>query len=232
MRKPQPLRRSLWRQCKDHMHRAQAAASRFYGRPRGGILTDLTLNGQPVIFLHNPKAGGTSLGKFFHVKRLSHAVPGEILREDSWLKCFSIVVVRDPFDRFLSSYYGNVMRGNQNSLTKRYGPIIHDLTPFEFLELLGENLNTGPQTNWTDYPSTRKPQADLILKFEELSGWKQTLLDLGLKVQDRELLHHNKSDRASANHLERLKLSAEEFDRLRARVRVVYARDYELFGYA
>lgn len=195
------------------------------------MLTDLTREGLPVIFLHNPKCGGTSLGKFFNVKRLSHALARDTLTEKRWLNSYSVVAVRDPFERFLSSYYGNVKRPNMNSLVKKYGPIIKDLTPFEFLELLKSVPNTGPQTNWTHYPSTKKPHADLILKFEDIAQWQTTLNEHGLQVQGRELAHHNKSDRADANHLERLALSQADFDALREAVRKNYARDYREFGY-
>ena len=231
MRYPKPLPQSPWRRLKDAAHGAQAAIGNAYGRPRGGMLTDTMCRGQRVIFIHNPKCGGTSLGKFFGVKRLSHSQPRLTLNERSWLSHFSVVVVRDPFERFLSSYYGNVLRGNQNSLTKRFGPIIHDLTPFEFLELLNRVQNTGPQTNWTHFPSTKKPTADLILKFEEIGSWTQQMEACGLDIGERTLLHHNKSEREGADHLERLKLSAAEFETLRRDVKHKYAQDYEAFEY-
>lgn len=231
MRKPELLRRTPWRYTKDQLHNIQHMAARMYGRPLGGMLTDLRLDGRRVIFLHNPKAGGTSLGKFLKVKRRSHSRPKDVLNEKSWLNCISIVVVREPFERFLSSYYANVLRGRNNSLTKRYGQVIHDLDPFEFLELLKEVQNSAPQKNWTHFPSTQKPHADIILRFEDISNWKDNLLDMGLDVGDRQLEHHNKSERSRSSHLERLKLTPERFDDLRCKVIETYKDDYAAYGY-
>ncbi len=190
------------------------------------------LDGKKVIFIHNPKSGGTSLGRFLNVKRRTHTFPKDTLREKYWVNSFSIVVVREPFERFLSCYYDKVLRPNDNGLTKRYGRIIKDLSPFEFLEVLIENpKHAGPQSNWTHFPSIAKPHADLILKFEEIAKWKEELLGLGLQVQDRSLSHHNKSERSTSNHLDRLNIGPEDFKLLQQNVQRVYANDYELYGY-
>lgn len=231
MPKLKPLPASPWRKLKDRAHAAQHYAACLYGKPLGGMLTDLTLQGRPVIFLHNPKTGGTSLGKFLHVKRRSHNRPAHVLSEKSWLNCFSIVVVRHPFERFLSSYYHNILRGNENSLVRRYGPAVNQLSAFEFLDLLSEVKNTGPQVNWAHYPSATKPHADLILRFENIQSWKSDMLALGLDVGARDLPHANKSERAMSDHLDRLGLSLAEFERLEARVREHFAMDYLAFGY-
>ena len=231
MRQPQLLERTTWRKTKDYMHNVQAQMSRWYGRPRGGMLTDLTLKKQRVIFIHVPKCGGTSLGKLLHVKRLSHALPREVLREKSWLAHYSIATVRNPFDRFLSSYYSTVLRPDDNGLTKRYGRIVKELDPFEYLHFCKVSGNNPPQVNWTHYPSHIKPQADLVLRFEEISDWINHMESAGLDVQGRVMHHHNKSGRTGSNHLEKLKLSHSEFERLKDEVRSFYEQDYVTFGY-
>ncbi len=158
----------------------QDRAARIYGQPGDGMLADLTVADRPAIFIHNPKAGGTSLGKFLGVKRRTHVFSGERLRESVWLATFSVVVVRDPFERFLSCYYGNVVRPGETGLTKRYGPGIKDLDPAGFLSILIDNPKFGgSQLNWTDFPSQQKPRADLILRFEDVEQWKDILLGSG-----------------------------------------------------
>ena len=43
--------------------------------PTSGMITTVTVDRQPVIFIHNPRAGGSSLERYLGVKRLSHAFP-------------------------------------------------------------------------------------------------------------------------------------------------------------
>jgi hypothetical protein len=196
------------------------------------MLTDLTLEGQPVIFIHNPKAGGTSLGRYLGVKRRTHVFPRDRLNERVWNEAFSIVVVRDPFERFLSCYYGNVIRPGETGLSKRYGPSIKEIDPFAFLMIILENPKFGGlQLNWTDYPSTQKPRADLVLKFEEISHWPAILSERGVGVNGRELLHENRSERDRSDHLARLKLTQSEFEELRQKVMAAFAPDCGHFGY-
>lgn len=230
---PPRLKRTTWRVAKDCVHSIQDQLARWHGRPGSGMLTDLRLNGRPVVFIHNPKAGGTSLGRHLGVTRRSHVFPRERLSKGIWEETFSIVVVREPFERFLSCYYGNVLRPGETGLTKRYGEIIKRLDPFSFLEVILDNPRIGgSQLNWTDFPSTLKPRADLVLKLEEVARWQTILLDSGLPVEGRSLGHDNRSDRSESDHLVRLKVSACEFDALKRQVAEAFKFDYMAFGYS
>lgn len=231
-RAPQRLHRTPWRVLKDGVHSLQDQLARAYGRPGNGMLTDLFVDERPVIFIHNPKAGGTSLGKFLGVKRRSHVFPRDRLEERVWKRTFSVVVVREPFERFLSCYYGNVFRPGETGLTKRYGAIIKNLDPFAFLDVILENPKFGgSQLNWTDYPSIDKPRADLVLRFEDVAQWGVQLSGAGLAVEGRTLGHENRSDRAQSDHLSRLKMTTGELDRLRKVVGDAFQADYTAFGY-
>lgn len=215
------------------MHSLQTVLGRTWGYPGRGMLTDLRKDGQPVIFIHNPKTGGSSLGEFLHVGHLSHRFPSERLSRVSWERCFSIVVVRDPFERFLSCYYANVLRPQDNGLTKRYGRGIKSLDPKGFLAILAENPRYGgPQINWTDYPGSDKPRADLVLRFEDIDGWKGRLLAEGFDIADRSLPSRNRSERGASNHLQRLGLSKTGLAALRREVMDFFAEDCAAFGYS
>jgi hypothetical protein len=72
---PERLKRTPWRTFKDGVHSLQDKLAQAYGRPGTGMLTDLRIEDRPVIFIHNPKAGGTSLGKYLGVKRRTHVFP-------------------------------------------------------------------------------------------------------------------------------------------------------------
>jgi hypothetical protein len=216
----------------DKAHALQAGLAKLWGRPTSAMRTDLERGGQPVIFLHNPKTGGKSLREFLHVQRDSHAYASQRLSERSWLGTYSVVAVRDPFERFLSNYYDRILKGNRNAFVKLYGPEVLSVDPFGFLEILRDNpIFGGPQTLWTDFPSPAKPRADLVLRFESIDRWKEQMIAAGLAVHDRAFPHRNPSARAHSDHLESLSLTRPEFDRLEAEVREAFRADYDAFGY-
>ncbi len=132
-----------WRMLKDGVHGLQEVLANAYGEPSAGMLSDLRLEGRQVIFIHNPKAGGTSLGRLLGVKRRSHAFPSHRINTRNWHACFSIVAVRDPFDRFISGYFDHVRKPNSNALTRIYGEAFKNITPFEYLDILLENPKFG-----------------------------------------------------------------------------------------
>lgn len=216
------------------LRQLQEGAARVYGRPTSAMRTNYDVDGKPVIFIHNPQTGGTSLGRALGVKRRSHATAADRMREKYWLQSFCVVVVRDPFNRFVSSYYGTVMPEEPtNGLVKMYGPGIKTLTPFEFLDLLKlEPRFGGSQLPYISFPSKTKPYADLILRFEEIGTWQVKLAASGLNVADFRLPHENSKKNKPKDVLDILKVNAGELEELRVRVKNQFARDYEVLGYA
>ena len=216
----------------DRLHGAQAVLARMWGRPTDAMRTDLVCDGRAVIFLHNPKTGGKSLRQFLHVRRDSHAYASERLSPRQWLATFSVVAVREPFERFLSNYYDRVLKGNDNALVRLYGPEFKRIDPFTYLEVLKrEPIFGGPQTLWTDYPLPAKPRADLVLRYEDIASWKERMVAAGLDVADRDLPHVNRSRRAGSDHLADLRVTPEGFARLEAAVKDHFRGDYLAFGY-
>lgn len=216
----------------DHVHTVQAALAKLWGRPTDAMRTDLVCDGKPLIFLHNPKTGGKSLRQFLHVKRDSHAFASERLSPRQWQACFSITAVREPFERFLSNYYDRVLKQNDNALVRLFGPEFKRIDAFDFLDVLKElPVFGGRQVLWTDYPLAAKPRADLILRYETIATWQDQLVASGLAVADRNLPHVNRSKRSESNHLEALRLSQADFDRLEAAVKDHFHADYAAFGY-
>lgn len=227
-----PVPRGPWRIAKDGVHALQHALARAWGRPGSGMLTDLRLDGRPVIFVHNPKSGGTSLGRFLGVKRRSHAFPVDRLAPRHWWNCFVIVAVRDPFDRFLSGYFDHVGKDNTNALTRLYGPAFKRISPFEYLEILLQRPKFGgSQLLWTDYPHPSKPRADLVLRYEDIDTWPQRLAAAGLDLQGRSLPHRNRGQRSGADPRQALALDKAEFARLEQAVRHAFRADALAFGY-
>ncbi|WP_457650325.1 sulfotransferase family 2 domain-containing protein [Profundibacter sp.] len=217
---------------KSRKHQLQERLAQIPGKPTAGMRTNYTCNGKKVIFLHNPKTGGSSLGKMLGVKRISHSFASVRLSKRHWLKNYSVVAVREPFERFLSGYYSHILRPDKNGLTKEYGMEIKNISPFDYIELLAENPRYGSlQSYWVNYPSSSKPTANLILKFENISQWTDQLESRGINLEGKTLAHENPSANRNANHLDRLKLTKVKFQCLKDATQQFFASDYKQFEY-
>ena len=209
----------------------------FLGTPTSGMKTALQDDGKPMIFLHNPKCAGTAIGKYLGVKRRSHTYASKRVSLKWWLSTFSLVIVRDPVERFFSAYYGNMKKGHETFLAKKYGAKLLKSSPLEFLDLVKENPKLcGPQTLWTDYPSTKKPRADLVVKFEELVELPTKLRSLGIKNLPTDIPMVNvgvkrEKGAQSIAHAEILGLGQRDYKSLLESIKSYYADDYREFGY-
>ncbi|GAA0857205.1 sulfotransferase family 2 domain-containing protein [Aliiglaciecola litoralis] len=181
---------------------------------------------QIVAFIHIPKTAGNSFMKAFSLlntsvnfKRLSTA---NGIDAQSWQDAYSFCVVRNPYDRAVSSYYFHVKTDYQGQLMSRY-PKLKSYTFEQYLELRTKynEFLLMPQVNFI---SRRDGLADVkkILRFESLQqGIEQINQDLNVKL---ELEHLNSSPRPknyqSFYNETTFKLVSD-----------IYAKDIEAFNY-
>jgi len=227
-----PLPKTTWRLAKESAYRLRDGLARAYGRPSGGMTTDLIKDGRKVIFIHNPKTAGTSLGTYLGVRRRTHTLPVDRINRSHWLSTYSIVSVRDPFERFLSGYFDHVCKPKDNALTRIYGHKFKSLSPLEYLQILLSNPGFGgPQLRWASYPSTQKPCADLVLRFEQIGLWEQQIASQGIIITGRALPHRNVGPLSGVNLSEALKMDSNEVKELESIVRRQFRDDALAFGY-
>ena len=218
---------------KNRLKIQQERLAKWVGRPTGGMRTPCSVQGLRVIFIHNPQTGGTSLGQALGVRRLSHAFPDDRLSEKSWVEHYVICAVRNPFDRFVSSYLATIdPRHPTNGLTKIYGQKIKNLSAFDFLDLLKQAPKFGGvQKNWACFKSDEKPNADLILRFEEIGTWPKLLEDAGLTGPTFTLEHKNKKPYKTRSQAELLGMNKDEIHHLKVAIYNHFQVDYEHFSY-
>lgn len=120
-----------------------------------------------LIFIHNPKTGGTSLRCLLtgFAEPISHAFPSRV-PVDKWNSYYSIVFVRNPFDRLVSSYEYHRDLEYRGAWYKRF-PFIHDLSIEDYFELAQENGIAPPSYRYTTHDKSTK-RANFIGRFETL----------------------------------------------------------------
>ncbi len=196
--------------------------------------TPHTVDGKPVYFIHIPKSAGSSLKTLLGCKlgKTTHAMPRLVMRKRQWHDSFVITAVRQPFDRFVSSYSFVVKQKNGRVLHRMYGETLDTLDPFEYLEFIQQfPEKLGFQTQWTHYPSRRKPTADLILRVEESDRWRDQLMAAGITNLPKKVERRNASRQAGEGLEDVLGLSGPDLKALEQRVKEVFVVDYEVLGY-
>lgn len=191
-----------------------------------------------LLFVHNPKCAGTSIrtallnqfpeaevawGRRYDVitddiKDMAHLTPREAALHFGLQKPFrSFGFIRDPYARFMSSYYH----------FKHWNPNHESLTPEELaFDLLDEArirsdwkfIHFAPQYRFF-YEGTRR-QVQKVFRFEDMpSAWAEAqrafAIDEGLTIENR----------LSSRFFEPMS------EALIARINFLYARDFALFDY-
>jgi len=125
-----------------------------------------------LVFVHNPKAAGTSFRTYLGFDgRTSHVFPTHLIPLNIWETYQVVVVVRDPIDRFISSYKYHTNEKYNGAILRQF-PSLHSFEIREyFYKVATKNLHIlSPQYLYTIHAESHK-RADIIIKYEELSDF-------------------------------------------------------------
>lgn len=180
-----------------------------------------------LLFVHNPKVAGNSIKRLLNLnpEAATHRTPSFLVSAKVWETYFSIVAVRHPIDRLISSYFYHTQQKYTGSYTKKYFAL-RELSFEEYFDLfVKEPFAIRPQVDYIRHYLSDKP-ADFIIRFESLNeNIRELRKVLGLP-DEGELLHLNAAKR-TRNH--------EDFFRngtFKKRVYAYYEEDFEVLGYA
>ncbi len=185
-----------------------------------------------VIFVHVPKAAGTSIAHALYGRSMGHMRASEIKRycPDLFAKLPTFAVARNPWDRAVSSYHFVKQGGSSDAGVWR--PDRYTASAFRSFDafvdewLPAQNLRTvdyvfQPQS-WFVEDASQRLLVDYMGRMEDMVALERFLRDrLG---RDVVVVRRNASARADGYR-------TSYTPHLRDRVAEIYRRDIELFGY-
>lgn len=121
-----------------------------------------------LIFIHNPKCAGTSIAAMigFGNKRTGHSPPSSIDVKE-WEEYTSIVSIRNPFDRLISSWKFHTSK-KYNGAWLDSVPGIKQTTLEQYFYRLAK-YSAPPNVNFIKHNLSEKT-ADIIIRFEDLNN--------------------------------------------------------------
>lgn len=198
------------------------------------LRTACTVDGRPVALIHNPRCGGQSLRSLLGAGGVapSHHFPARVFNAWQWQHWYTIVTVRHPLRRFLSGYRLHVLSDYRGALYRKVGARLKTLTPLAYLDLvLTQDRSLAPQVRYVTYPLAAKPVPDLILRFEQIDTWLQTLQDAGVTGLGTDMPHVGATRAPETGAAAPLDLRPADRKTLFRRVAEAYRQDHALLGY-
>lgn len=189
-------------------------------------------NEKKLIFIHIPKAAGSSVGELVFGTDIIGHYPYYVYEAYDYQKFneyYKFSVVREPLAR-LRSAYAFLLEGGKGKLDIKCANVIkeksHDFESF-VLNVLDEDFSSkwahfAPQTGFIYDFESRAFKVDLIIKLENLNQEIAPLLERfnieGLPP--------------TSNKTKRPKPEVDMSDEVLQKVKLVYRQDYELLEYA
>jgi len=140
------------------------------------------LHKERLIFIHVPKAGGTSIAAALGFRQdnefiLTHATPSQVVKtifQDDWNQFYSFAVTRSPWERYGSLYRYHKSPEYAALLGRNYS---HQLaSSFSFNEWMRFNIRSKMKANWFGVPQTYWTKgASEVFQLENLSPIRDIL---------------------------------------------------------
>jgi len=181
------------------------------------------LHDRKVVFVHNPKCAGSSIKQALGMstKGADHRIPTHFLHSHTWETYTTFVVVRNPFDRLVSSHTYHTSNSYLGSYLRKY-PFLKELSLEAYFHLMVKEPSAiRPQVDYTKHRRSSRP-IDFVCRFESLH---EDLASFFRHIgHEGGIPHRNKS----AHNAYRGYFKCDSF---RHEVEAYYAVDLREFGY-
>ena len=179
-----------------------------------------------ILFIHNPKVAGNSILEFLGLKNeqygTSHSTPTFLVPKNIWETYYSVVAIRNPIDRLVSSYFYHTKPEYKGVFNKQF-PNLPKMTLEEYFETFKSvPYVIMPQHYYTRHFLSKK-EVDFLLRFESLEKDLSLLADY-LNIDFKGLPHLNASKRPQ--------VSLFKSQSFKDKVLKYYSKDFELLDYS
>jgi len=174
-----------------------------------------------LLFVHNPKCMGTSLKKWLNLRidNADHRFPTLMVNKECWEAYRTVVVVRHPIDRFISSYNFHCRSDYSGGYLTRFPDLKSwSMEDYFFRMTAVAPYAVAPQWKYTLHLSS-EAGPDHLIRMEDPTG---ELENIGRALDIEPLV-----PRLNQNQYDKLKPSPAFMRTLEG----YYRRDLELFGY-
>ena len=147
------------------------------------------------VFLHNPKCAGTSIKALlgFEGCLTTHKYPGQAFHPKIWEDFSSVLVVRNPFDKLVSSWSYHTSKKYKGAQFRRFGERLHELTLQEYFYLIKDNTKAiDPQVRFLGHGKSAK-KISFIIRMENLYEDLEKVVVAFPTLKIEHLKHKNKS---------------------------------------
>ncbi|WP_394242639.1 sulfotransferase family 2 domain-containing protein [Vibrio astriarenae] len=179
------------------------------------------------IFVHNPKCAGTSIKNIlgFSDCPTNHRVPSDSINVDIWNEYTTIVMVRHPLRRLVSSWQYHTQDTYTGAYYGRYGDKLRTMGLKEYFHVFKREQHAiRPQVEYVTHRKSPK-KADVIIKVEDIQAGIEELIKRGIVSQeDSQIPQKNKSQAKQTQELFADSAFLNE-------VIAFYKEDFEMFGY-
>ena len=178
-----------------------------------------------IIYVHNPKTAGTSIKKFLglDISGTNHKTPTYLTSKRNWQNNFSVLSVRHPIDRLISSYYYHISPQYKGGYLKKFPNLLTFSFEMYFEVMKKEPWAIRPQVDYLTHLFSPK-KVDFIIRFEELHA-DLNKLSKTLGLGSVSIPHLNSTKRVNNENY------FLESKSLVKKINAFYKKDFEVFGY-
>ena len=174
-----------------------------------------------LCFVHNPKCMGTSLKKWLGLRtdNADHRFPTIMMNKEGWETYTTVVVVRHPIDRFVSSYNFHCKSDYAGGYLQKY-PNLKQWDMDTYFETMrtGEPYCLAPQWKYAVHLRSEAPPDFLIRMEDPIQELERLASSLNIPLTVPKL-NRNGGQKEQPN------------GQLLQKLTQYYERDFQLFGY-
>ena len=179
-----------------------------------------------ILFIHNPKTAGNTIKEILNLNKrhTTHVTPSFLIPKSTWESYKTIVSVRNPLDRLISSYNYHTNPSYNGYYASKF-PNLHMMNLEAYFNIMKkEPFAIRPQVEYTKHLLSIK-KIDFIIRYE--------YLEKDIKILCQEIdLKYLKLPHLNYSSEKRMTSINDQKESLKKNIFKFYKEDFETFNYS